>query len=81
MNTIRIPTVYTGQGGYPKQREDADELFVKGDTYYIVGGEVLSSMTYVNIEGFGDRMFNSVLFDVDHDILFKELGRGGFGYK
>jgi len=60
--------IFHGESGYPFQREEALQVFVPGKQYKIIGGEIGSSFTYLEIEGV-EGQWNSVMFHYDEELL------------
>ncbi len=64
MHTETLSAVFTGDGGYPKEREDASKIFVVDRVYEVERGWMGQSHSTIKIKGI-DGQWNSVLFDVN----------------
>lgn len=55
--------IYLSENGYDSDKEYADTILKKGETYTVGKTVVHSWMTDVYLEEFPDHIFNSVMFD------------------
>lgn len=55
--------VYTGQGGYDSDKEHAKKYLTEGSLYTIHSTDVGSWHTWIQLEEFPGKTFNSVMFD------------------
>lgn len=62
--------VFHGCNGYDSERERANAKLVVGKQYRVTDVEMHSAVTYITLEG-ERTSFNSVMFDVDHDALYR----------
>ena len=65
-NRIPCPCIFTGKGGYDDENKRANETFVVGRRYTIVGGELDRSSTTLLISGFQVNG-TPVMFEFDWD--------------
>ena len=57
--------VFLGENGYDSQLEEAKKVLKVGEQYKITGGYVAECTSGYQLEGYGEKNFNSVMFHAD----------------